>query len=613
MDSEYQIINESFPKANNKIITKIVKGKEGKGQKKKRYKKVVVNYKVQYSTKNSSVFMEKTDEILKNGDLAVDNINSTYIGRHIIRNGDRPQNIIRSLPPMSEFYCLNQPLFDNNEIYVDKSVTMSGCFKSNKETLQRTMIPDLKCQASGRPTIQSIKIFEKAIKNCIRKLKISEVSNCFIEDLDLISFNKNTYPGFHLYEYFGHKNKEEASFDAMEIAKVRWKKIDELARTRQKIERNKIFPNTFVVGARNKRDYLYEDDEILTSRAIHMPEFYSEINSLIWIEQVNLYLKSVERGPLYIGNSIFKYDRLVRDLENKKKCIEGDWKRFDSRLYITNIIIGIAIIRLYFPLDDERIDYHFIAMFDTIGIKDYYTPGGYLYRMIHGLPSGICSTSILGSIINLVNLLYCTQDIPSKFLNFIVGGDDFLIGVDEKFKNFSPTNLNKIEERANEIGQVFKFITIKDLDSKSVVERPSFFKYTIDENEPIVFPPSILERVFLPWNKKYNSNFKIFNFLHDLIPCLGSPRSCHLPFYYFYSSVLGKVTNSKISPSEILKLHKTLYQKIISGERYYLKDKIVYFRNFSHIFMNNPKTLRMISENVLLRKGCKIKKIKITF
>lgn len=546
------------------------------------------------------------------GDLSVDNIHSTYIGRHIIRKGDRPQDISRAYDPMFECFHLNKELFDSNEVYVDRNITMSGCFKSNKETLQRTMIPEFDCDVASRPSIDKVKKFESSIKNAIRKLKITQLAKRDINDLDLVTFNKNTYPGFSLSEYCGHQNKNESAFDALRLAKIRWNRIDNFSKTKRKVQRSKIFPNTFVVGARNKRDFTYVDDDIITSRAVHMPEFHTEINSSVWITQITNALKWKERGPLYIGNSIYRYDRLAKDIADRNFCIEGDWKRFDSRLYITNIIIGVAILRLYFPLEDEEIDNHFIALFDTVAIKDYYTPGGYLYRIIHGLPSGVCSTSLLGSIINLVNLLYCTQDLPSKKLNFIVGGDDFLISISNSCNNIGNETLDKILKRAEEIGQVFKFLKFKMIGSDDVRDRPCFFKYTIDRGEGIVYPPSLLERVFLPWNKKYNSNTKILNFLMDLIPGLGAPRSSHLIFYDFYILMYYKVTGTKIKRSDIFSIHKDINSRIMQKGRFFFKEDNREFSSLANITYED-KSKGFSSYRNFLYSGPFCKKYKVKF
>lgn len=176
LKEDYLIKLDGLPKIQHNLAKKVIADKaDGKG-----FKKVVTNFKTEYVTKNGSVYLNKTNKILKNGDLEVDNKHSFYLGRHIIRNGDRYQKISRAYPPMSEFYNLNKELFDKNNIFVDQSVTMSGCFRSNKVTLQRTMIPDeeFDCEITGLPTMEKIKNFKNPIKSAIRKLRITQLAKC---------------------------------------------------------------------------------------------------------------------------------------------------------------------------------------------------------------------------------------------------------------------------------------------------------------------------------------------------------------------------------------------------------------------------------------------------
>jgi hypothetical protein len=541
--------------------------------------------------------------------LDVDGINSYYIGRHFVRNGDRPQKFCRVFDPMAEFYWLNKELFDVAGVNVADSVTMKGCFKSNKLSIQRTMVPDTDSIMSGLPDMSKVKLFSKAIRTCIRKLKIVTLAKCTKDDMLSTSFNPKTFPGFHLYEYFDHKNKRDAACNALEIANIRWDKISNAAISNSKLSRNDIFPNSFVVGARNKRENDFVDFDYLSSRAVHMPEFHTELNSSVWIEQINKHLKINASGPLYIGNSLVRYERLVKDLGSNKNTIEGDWKRFDSRLYITNIIIGLSILRLFYDLDDEEIDYHFLAIFDTIGIKDYITPGGYLYRMIHGLPSGVCSTTILGSVINLVNLLYCSEGFPSKDIRYIVGGDDFLVSISDSIN--SSEIIDRMKERSTEIGQLFKFLEVKQLSSSNILERPCFFKYTIDRNEPVVYPTALLERVFIPWNKDYRTNSAIIEFLYCLLPSLGSPRSFHIPYYMFYSSMFFKLTDRIKPVSEIFELHKMFYKRTMSGERFFLKRDIINFLSFSKILDVSTSTVnKRLIDKFCIRQRFKLLKVK---
>lgn len=569
------------PKILNKVVKKLLSEKDDRTN---RHSSKIVseNVETNFVALNDSVYLNKTGETLEHGDLRVDNINSFYLGRHIIRNGDRPQKFIRAYDPMSQFYNFNKPLFDNNKVFVDRNVVMSGCFKSNKVTLQRTMIPDINNDVSGLPSFKSIKVFDKAISIAIRKLKIVQQAKVLKEDILLTSFKSSTYPGFRYKEYYNQKTKDEACLTALELANARWDEISNSFKERRHLKRNNIFPNTFVVGARNKREYDFIDDDLLSSRAVHMPEFHTELNSSLWIEQISNHIKQAGVGPIYLGNSIVKYERLVKDFGDSTRIIEGDWKRFDSRLYITNIIIGLSILRCFYDVKDDEIDQHFIALFDTIGIKDYYTPGGYMFRMIHGLPSGVCSTSLLGSVINLVNLIHCTKNFPSKKVKFIVGGDDFLIVLDNDVcKNIDDSDIiESVNKFSTEIGQVFKFLEMKNPLSNKILERPSFYKYTIDSGEPVVFPTAILERTFLPWNKRYNNYFKIYNFLRDLLPSLGSPRSFHLPFYYFYIDIYFKVFNRKISLKEILFEHSQIHSRVMSGDLFIIKDKQILYKVF---------------------------------
>lgn len=77
------------------------------------------------------------------GELDVNNKSSFYLGLHIIRDGDRKQRFYKSGDPFIEYYNLNKSDFDAYGINIDRSIIACGCFKTNKNTLQQTMIPEI--------------------------------------------------------------------------------------------------------------------------------------------------------------------------------------------------------------------------------------------------------------------------------------------------------------------------------------------------------------------------------------------------------------------------------------------------------------------------------------
>jgi hypothetical protein len=53
-----------------------------------------------------------------------------------------------------------------------------------------------------------------------------------------------------------------------------------------------------------------------------MLEFHIELNSSVWINETTNSVKEKEKGPLYSGNSVKKFDRLYRETESLDFIIE---------------------------------------------------------------------------------------------------------------------------------------------------------------------------------------------------------------------------------------------------------------------------------------------------
>jgi hypothetical protein len=461
--------------------------------------------------------------------LKADGYNSKYLGKCKIRNATRRQKFRKPNLNCSIKYQKHLSVFENFNINVDKCVIIDGCYDTNLHTLQRQMTPDETGIFSEYPNRSNLEDLLPTIKVVLRKLKrIGILRTCSFDDVFETEISVDKKPGMRYEECLKQRTKKEALLSALETSKERWDYFD--STPVDEIEREKIHHGVYTIGARNKRDYDYTDGEVATSRAVHMPELHVELTSAPWCDAVISRILKLASGSIYIGNSLLDWPRLKTDLDDTTFTFEGDWKRFDSTLYLRMITCAVCIMRTFFDHNDEKIDSHFIAMYDSLAIKDYYVPRGKVFRLFHGLPSGVKSTALLGSIVNMIALVYCIGPEKSKEFNFIVGGDDFLVCCKSNKYN-SDVLKTEFEKRSTQLGMKLKFLKTKYHESTKVEDCPCFYKYTIYDNSPVTPPSAVLERVFMPWNKNYTNDNNLLEFLWNVLPSLGRPMS-HLYMFY---------------------------------------------------------------------------------
>lgn len=390
---------------------------------------------------------------VKSLDVSANGVDSKFLGRHYIRVGGRPQTYYKVPEVALGFWYKFGDNFKNitkniDEIDIDKAVVVNGNFYTNKVTLQLTMCPEVISGNEMPKYYEDLSPeYKKAIRNTIKKLRLPSLSACNLSDMYNIEVNYDSKAGFRYENYFQMNDKSEALEVAEILARHRWNYIESCARRGVKLERSKLMPSFYTIGARNNKEIKDEEYKKSNSRAVHMPEFHCEINSSPWIDKITDYILRNKQGPIYIGNNILQFERFERDASNCKYTLEGDWKKFDSTIYIQSITISVAIMRCFYQNDNKRIDYHITALYDTVAIKDYIVPGGYIFRLYHGIPSGVKSTSVLCSITCLFSLLYCTVDVDAKKLSFMIGGDDHVILVKDNLKIKKLINERVVELR----------------------------------------------------------------------------------------------------------------------------------------------------------------------
>jgi hypothetical protein len=464
--------------------------------------------------------------------LKADGVNGKYMGKSAVRFGSRAQTSYKPHISANFFFRKYKDVFDKYDVDVDKCVVVNGCYSTNIHTLKRTLDPEFPGKHSSRPKFEFIKeTFFPTIRVLFRKLKFiptfpaleaSHMLHC--------KLNAQTKPGFRYEEILFKRTKFEAINVGHELAKKRWHALE----NNNKLTHSNIHPGVYTIGARGKKDVDYEENEVAVSRAVHMPELHALLTTSPWSDAIVNFIKNVKKGPIYIGNNFLEWFRFNRDMDGSSFVFEGDWRRFDSTLYANMITVAVAAWRCFFDLESDLVDRHFIGIYDSLVLKDYYVPGGKVYRMFHGLPSGVKETSFLGSIINLIAQIYCVGPTIARKFNFIVGGDDFVTVCRDSDVNSTDIK-EKFLKRARDLGMEVKFLDVKYHNAGKLDDCPTFYKYAIWKGCPVVPIKAMLERVFMPWNKRYGNLIAVEKFLWDVMPSLGRPMS-HLYIYYDYLS-----------------------------------------------------------------------------
>jgi hypothetical protein len=524
----------------------------------------------------------------------VDGVNSFFHKRKAnVRESTRPQRFCKPPEISTDFYCENQEFFNNfPEFDLYNHITVSGNFETNKHTIQQ-QIDCRNFSNSHIPNFNDYLKLKNAVRDTIRKLQIVDLGEVNISDIHDFDFDLNTMPGYRFQHYFNATKKSDCVDLAVAIGEERYKKILKATREGRVITRDEIIPGIYSIGARNSRRSSDDFGEVAKSRAVHMPEWHTELHGGIFSDRITAHLVEKGVGPVYIGNSFIKYERLEKQLAENFCAIEGDWSKFDASLCNTFITMACSIFRLYFP-PGLLYDNHFLAILDTLVIKDYHVVGGSVLRILHGLPSGSKWTSLFGSVINLLILNYTFSRVKYKDRSFAIGGDDFVVFIKDK-----DCVLDELEEdvlfKASEMGMKLKYFYKKNYkNSLNIDDYPVFYKYTVFKGKPVTPIESLFDRVFSPWNKLHKNSLSVLKFLNDIMPSLAYPSNGCLVYYQYYSYVFYRCFKVPLSVDELARRHYVLYKRMMSDRISLdcLHDD--YYVNKRNVFANYLKITKYI-------------------
>jgi hypothetical protein len=501
-----------------------------------------------------------------------------------VRISTRKQRFFKPPEVATDFYHQHQSVFKNFEDFdLDKHVVVEGCYDTNKHVLAQ-QVDCRNFNDTVTPNEESYYILKDSIRDTIRKLRIKEIGDVNISDIDDFDFDLSTKPGFRYEHYLKANIKSDCTEVAVAVAKERYRAVVKATNEGRFIRRDEIIPGIYTIGARNKREENAEDGEVATSRAIHMPEWHTELHAGIFSDLITTQIVEFERGPIYIGNSFTRFERFEQEMNKSCVAIEGDWKKFDASLCNNLVTMSLCVLRLYFP-PGLLYDNHFLSILDSLVIKDYHTVGGNVLRILHGLPSGSKLTSLIGSVINLIVLNYCFSSVKYFDRSFAIGGDDFVTFI--RSFNYDLESLEKVVyEKSSCIGMNLKFFKIKNYkNSNDIQDYPVFYKYTVFQGKPVIPLENLLERVFSPWNKRYSTTSRVLSFLDDILPSLAYPSSACVLFYLYYQYVYYRACGDIYPLQKLILRHYVCYNRLKGINDVVYDIKNVYQKNKRNVFI----------------------------
>jgi len=184
-------------------------------------------------------------------------------------------------------------------------------------------------------------------------------------------------------------------------------------------------------GGREKPALSASPGDLLKSRLVLMPETPSALLESAFAQPLTD-MVSRARGDLALGTSMTDrgYVRLIAPLLGADHAKAFDWSGFDTRVREDMIVTAFGVMRACFVGDDKWLDNTFLRFISHFLVKQVVIPGGWVYTVANGVPSGSPFTSLVDSIVNwlvLVDLEVTMGGLGAPRKNSrVVYGDDFV-------------------------------------------------------------------------------------------------------------------------------------------------------------------------------------------
>lgn len=345
-----------------------------------------------------------------------------FLGRAPVSMGDRPTRVC--IPGL---YAIDFANILNRVYHVGKGLhdcaVVSGNFATNLPYFQNMASNPSGC-ASKPPTREEMRAVVRALSFHLRLPKLPGPN---MEDALRLDFKPKAHPGFRFMHFLHETTKLKAARSAYEVFKYYWG----LSGNEETV------PNHFwTVGAREKRIEDIKDGEPVKTRGVLMPEFWFQMFESVYSRPVELSIQSFKSGCIYLGHGMSSggYRRYAKDLDYGAFVIEGDFRGYDTTLQPHVMASAFGIIRACYP-DLPYITKHFLFLASGFINKFLVIPGGFVYKLMKGIPSGSSFTSLVGSLGTAIVLmdmiihypLFKRRGVFPTTLRMCVSGDDFVI------------------------------------------------------------------------------------------------------------------------------------------------------------------------------------------
>jgi hypothetical protein len=323
-------------------------------------------------------------------------------------------------------------------------------------------------------------------------------------DLRHVSISGDTFPGFmtsYVGRMFGEKRAQSKSSMlrvATKVAEQIWMEI---------ISQVTLDHSLWACGGRAKLNQIgskITSWKEVKARLILMPELPQQMIQMVWAQLWTREM-STRKTPFAYGlkSTHAGWEGVFEIFKDCSQILEGDFSAFDTRVSEAHMVTAFRLLRMCWPAG-RAVDRFFVFFMSSFIHKAVLTPGGYVYRLSHGVPSGSCWTTIIDGLVNWIVWMDAIRNYPPfrraglgpDDVALRIGGDDFLLGF-KRPVSFSVSDLRYWIRRRHGMS-LDDSTALRVLHSPVEGECASFYKVILLNGVPNIRTLDLYKQIVVP-------------------------------------------------------------------------------------------------------------------